>query len=334
MNKSYRVVFNESTNTWAAVPENTKARGKRSSKKSVAIAAALLATVSAPSFATTSAGTSPLIVNDMDFGVNDGGVCTVVTGDGSISGGTGNVNCNSNALSKGYNNALQTASVVVASNDMSVGGYQYINGYDANGNALTVNAAGANIALNNGQITGVAAGTNATDAVNMSQLTKLYNTGTKYFHANSTGADSSASGANAIAVGQSAVSSNTNAVAMGLSSTAAGSGSMALGSFSTATNTNALAIGTQATANNANDVALGAGSVTSAVVNTTGVTLGTTTYTFAGTNATSTVSVGGNGVVRTITNVAAGQITASSTDGRCRDVRLVVAQLGDAGRCG
>ncbi|MDP0983617.1 hypothetical protein Q6266_28225, partial [Klebsiella variicola] len=61
-------------------------------------------------------------------------------------------------------------------------------------------------------------------------------------------------------------------------------------------------------------VALGAGSTTSAVVATTSTTINGKTYNFAGTNPTSTVSVGSAGAERTITNVAAGQINAASTD--------------------
>ncbi|MDH1013082.1 hypothetical protein N5C80_30515, partial [Pseudomonas nicosulfuronedens] len=65
---------------------------------------------------------------------------------------------------------------------------------------------------------------------------------------------------------------------------------------------------------NANDVALGAGSVTDAAVATTGTTIAGTDYTFAGTAPTSTVSVGDVGSERTITNVAAGRISETSTD--------------------
>ena len=59
----------------------------------------------------------------------------------------------------------------------------------------------------------------------------------------------------------------------------------------------------------AGDVALGVGSVASMVVNTTGTTIGGSGYTFA-----SALSVGSAGNERTITNVAAGQIAAASTD--------------------
>ncbi|MFK8403077.1 hypothetical protein M2D07_031590, partial [Pseudomonas sp. BGr12] len=67
-------------------------------------------------------------------------------------------------------------------------------------------------------------------------------------------------------------------------------------------------------ANNANDVALGAGSTTDVAVGTAGTTIAGTDYSFAGATPTSTVSVGSKGSERTITNVAAGRLSADSTD--------------------
>ena len=61
-----------------------------------------------------------------------------------------------------------------------------------------------------------------------------------------------------------------------------------------------------------------------AAVATAGVTLRGTTYAYAGANPASTVSIGAPGAERTITNVAAGQITATS------DVRPTDAQLREA----
>ncbi|MER9338275.1 YadA-like family protein, partial [Mesorhizobium sp. M0293] len=76
----------------------------------------------------------------------------------------------------------------------------------------------------------------------------------------------------------------------------------------------AMALGAGATANEPGSVALGAGSTTAAAVATTGTTINGVNYTFAGTAPTSTVSVGSVGNERTVTNVAAGRISSSSTD--------------------
>ncbi|WP_415873991.1 YadA family autotransporter adhesin, partial [Burkholderia ubonensis] len=83
---------------------------------------------------------------------------------------------------------------------------------------------------------------------------------------------------------------------------------------SRAQGTNSVAIGPSAVANNAGDVALGSGSVTAAANPTATGTIGGVTYNYAGTTPSSVVSVGAPGAERQVTNVAAGQVTATSTD--------------------
>jgi autotransporter adhesin len=160
------------------------------------------------------------------------------------------------------------------------------------------------------KVTGVTAAdlsATSTDAVNGSQLyatnqqvsqntnaiTNLSTTissisagGTKYFQTNSSGVGASAAGANSVAAGQNAQASASNAVA----------------------------IGNGAQASQSNSVALGAGSTTSATVATSGTTLAGTSYAYAGANPVGTVSVGSAGNQRTVTNVAAGQVSSTSTD--------------------
>jgi trimeric autotransporter adhesin len=99
-----------------------------------------------------------------------------------------------------------------------------------------------------------------------------------------------------------------------IDSYATGKGSTAVGYGAKSEGTNSLALGNGAVATNAGDVALGAGSTTAAAVATTGTTINGNNYSFAGSAPTSTLSVGSVGNERTITNVAAGQITATSTD--------------------
>ncbi|TGQ97672.1 cell wall protein, partial [Mesorhizobium sp. M4B.F.Ca.ET.200.01.1.1] len=122
----------------------------------------------------------------------------------------------------------------------------------------------------------------------------------KYFHANSTLADSTASGTDSVAIGPASVASGTNSLAAGNGSTATGQGAVALGQG--------------AKANNASDVALGSGSVSQTAVGTSSTVINGKTYAFAGTAPVGTVSVGAAGAERTITNVAAGQVNAGSTD--------------------
>ena len=190
----------------------------------------------------------------------------------------------------------------------------------------SVTAAGFNATGN--KITNVAAGTAATDAVNVGQLTgtltglgggatvkadgtiqapsyvtynadgttttvnnvgsaldQLNSQGTKYFHTNSTAADSQALGTDSTAIGPNAVATATNAVAMG----------------------------NGATASTANSVALGAGSVTGAVHTGTLAMYGGTAA-GVGNDTFGTVSVGMAAAPRQVQNVAAGVISGTSTD--------------------
>src|SRR5690606_27286053 len=61
-------------------------------------------------------------------------------------------------------------------------------------------------------------------------------------------------------------------------------------------------------------VALGAGAITADPVATLSATVDKQTYNYAGTTPIATVSVGDVGEERTITNVAAGRVSATSTD--------------------
>lgn len=119
------------------------------------------------------------------------------------------------------------------------------------------------------------------------------------------------------------VGTDPEQVVVGSNSKTGAQGAVAIGTHAEATAMDAMALGNNTLADNANSVALGTNSVTDAVVNTASATIGGKIYNFAGTNALSTVSVGSdsrssaNGAAnykRTITNVAAGRISDTSTD--------------------
>ena len=119
------------------------------------------------------------------------------------------------------------------------------------------------------------------------------------------------------------VGTDPEQLVFGSNSKTEGQGAIAVGTHAEATAMDALAIGNNTLADNANSVAIGTNSVTDSVVNTASASIGGKTYTFAGTNALSTLSVGSdarsstNGAAnykRTVTNVAAGRISDTSTD--------------------
>lgn len=110
---------------------------------------------------------------------------------------------------------------------------------------------------------------------------------------------------------------------IGANSKVGGQGAMALGTHAVVTSIDAVGIGNNIVADKPNSVALGTNSVTDDAVNQLQAMVNNTTYVFAGTDATSVVSVGSKqragfgGVknyVRQVQNVAAGRVDASSTD--------------------
>ncbi|KXB82266.1 ESPR-type extended signal peptide-containing protein, partial [Veillonella parvula] len=125
--------------------------------------------------------------------------------------------------------------------------------------------------------------------------------------------------AKAIAIGATALGrlSSVNAVdgtAIGSSTSVTGLNGTAIGNKANVTVKNGVAIGNEANAKNENAVAIGSGSETAAAVGTASETVNGEVHNFAGANPGSTVSVGKAGAERTITNVAAGRLSATSTD--------------------
>lgn len=117
--------------------------------------------------------------------------------------------------------------------------------------------------------------------------------------------------------------SNQEQVVIGANSETAGQGATVIGTHGKATAWDAYAVGNNTVADKSNSVALGTNSVTDDAVPTQQVVLNGVTHVFAGENPQSVVSVGskdraGFGGVkyynRQITNVAAGQVDAASTD--------------------
>ncbi|WP_330453568.1 YadA-like family protein [Pasteurella multocida] len=112
-----------------------------------------------------------------------------------------------------------------------------------------------------------------------------------------------------------------------------GSDAVALGREAKAKRQNALAFGYKAVADHKDAVALGAGAETATAEGTNEATVNTFKYSgFAGTAPIATVSVGKKDAERTITNVAAGRINATSTDAiNGSQLYLALNTLGNVG---
>ncbi|MFP4901824.1 ESPR-type extended signal peptide-containing protein, partial [Paraburkholderia sp. BR14261] len=286
MNRTYKSVWNEITRTWVAAAENAK--GKRKGKgnvKAMVIAVAVLG-VASQAHAYVAGGSGNTAPNDSGIDSNlaigsnayaaDTSSTYLIPGDGRHL--------------REYNLAIGASASATGAGTMAIGQYTLASGQNAGVVGFGATATGA-FGTVVGSL-GTAAGT-ASSALGYLTV---------------------ASGDFSAAMGSYNKALGYASVAMGASTTATGDKSVAIGSYSTTVGDGSVAIGRSAVATNANDVALGGGATTATVVNTAGVTIGGNSYSFAGTNAKSTISVGSAGKERTLTNVAAGQLTAASTD--------------------
>ncbi|WP_447750342.1 YadA-like family protein [Pseudomonas nicosulfuronedens] len=215
--------------------------------------------------------------------------------------------------------AVNVGQLKLAASEATAGAVKYDLNTDGsiNYNSVTLGGDTYNSTTKTGgtRITNVARGVDDSDAVNMSQLNETNADVAKIdYTLNFIAGDTSTSYTDVHGTGIRYVRTNETGLAQSDSS-AEGAGSTAVGYNATAIGESSLALGREAKANNAGDVALGQGSTTAAAVGTTGTTIQGVDYSFAGTAPTSTVSVGSVGNERTLTNVAAGRLTADSTDG-------------------
>ena len=123
-------------------------------------------------------------------------------------------------------------------------------------------------------------------------------------------------GENSIAAGKESFASGTNSIAIGAKNEVTGNNSVAIGAGNKVASHNVMVLGNNVTVDAGFDgaVVLGNESAPSKPMPVESITIQGTTYRFAGTNPTSTVSVGAEGKERQITHVAAGRITSTSTD--------------------
>ena len=139
------------------------------------------------------------------------------------------------------------------------------------------------------------------------------------------GSDVTANGNNSVAIGRNAKTSNTSSLAIGVYGTkgtsATGAYSIAMGRDVTASAESAIAIGKDAVSDKKNAVAIGSGTDTSSVATAqSSTTIAGKSYSWSkgvlsGADlAGMQVSVGKSGAERQIKNVAAGEVSANSTD--------------------
>ena len=161
---------------------------------------------------------------------------------------------------------------------------------------------------------GIAVGTRAA-ASDVRSLAFGHEAKSTGYKANAIGADAQAKGNHANAIGSSAYANGDHAQAFGAGAHADGVRTNVFGSDASASADYSIAIGNKAVASTANSIALGTNATTRSATNVTSATVAGHTFGgFAGTSPVGSVSVGKAGEERQLHNVAAGEISATSTD--------------------
>ena len=227
----------------------------------------------------------------------------------SVALGNRSTASNQNAVAVGYNNnATGKESVAIGNGNQG-----------SNDGAVSIGASNS-VTANNAVAIG--RGSNASGLLS----TAIGNGATsKGVYDVAIGSDVTANGNNSVAIGRNAKTSNASSLAIGVfgnkGTSATGDYSIAMGRDVTASAESAIAIGKDAVADKKNAVAFGSGSTTSSSATAqSSTTIGGKTYSWSkgvlsGADLSGMqVSVGKTGFERQIKNVAAGEISANSTD--------------------
>lgn len=191
-----------------------------------------------------------------------------------------------------------------------VGGYNNMVQHDAH-NSITIGNSN-----NNNSANSIVAGdhntiTNANNSIAGGNENATHSNGTLVFgHNNAIDFRSE----NSFAGGERAKLTGKNSFVFGENAEVENDNVYAVGKKAKAIAENSVAIGNGAEATIDNSVAFGSDAKTDTIVNTTSVMINNNAYTVAGTTPIGTVSIGDTNKERTITNVAAGRVSNTSTD--------------------
>lgn len=203
-------------------------------------------------------------------------------------------------------------SVAIGSNNTALGSSALAVGHEAQAKMSESIAIGHGAQAD--KTWGIAVGTRAA-ASDVRSLAFGHEAKSTGYKANAIGADAQANGNHANAIGSSAYANGDHAQAFGAGAHADGLRTNVFGSDASASADYSIAIGNKADASTANSIALGANSTTRSATNVTSATVASHTFGgFAGTSPVGSVSVGKAGEERQLHNVAAGEISATSTD--------------------
>ena len=326
MNQIFRVIWNHATQSWVAVSELTKAHKKqsRNSLKAVLGGALVLCSINTAEAGVAIGSTSN---NTLDKGTaltSDSGVAigknanaskennNIAIGDDTNANGAYNIVIGKNAVAGGDgrgNEKRVGQSVAIGGGNKAWEGAKAFGDQSIALGANTFAYGNSSIAIGNDDVDRAVAAT--TTYTNADGNTVTGTIGAAY--TNLTGKNLHTDGGT-----YKDTKAGEAAVAIGVKAQA-GDISVALGTGAAAEKVNAVALGSGATATFDNSVALGGGSTTDKEgTKQTSVTVNGHTYNWSGGSTTSkgdVVSIGKAGYERQLKNVAAGEVSETSTDG-------------------
>ena len=331
LNQIYKVVWSKTKGCYVVVSELAKRVG-RNKTKAVVVATAAMA----------------MVVGPMAVGVDtvEAGVAIGSTTDNTIDKGTALTNSSSIAIGKNANASKENNNVAIGDDTYANGAYNIVMGKsavagsDGRGNERRV---GQSVAIGGGnkawegakaygdQSVALGANTlaygNSSIAIGNDDVDRAVTATTTYTNSDGNKVTGTVGAAYTDLTGKNLhtdggrykdTKSGEAAIAIGVKAQA-GDISVALGTGSAAEKVNATALGSGATATFDNSVALGGGSVTDKEgTKQTSVTVNGHTYNWSGGSTTGkgdVVSIGKAGYERQLKNVAAGEVSETSTDG-------------------
>lgn len=313
MNQIFRIIWNHATQSWVAVSELTKAHKKQSRNSLKAVlggALVLLSINTAEAAAVGIESTNGTTIVPGDTKTGGDGVSIGVGTD--TSAGANNVAIGKNAkVGNDGKDSTQPSgqSVAIGGGNKPYEGARALGDQSVAIGGNTIAAGNSSIAIGNDDVD--RAVTVSTEYTNSDGKKVTGTIGQAY--TNLTGKNLHTDGGR-----YKDTKSGQAAIAIGVKAQA-GDISVALGTGSSAEKVNAIAIGSGATATFDNSVALGGGSLTDKEgTKQTSTTVNGHTYNWSGGSTTSKgdiVSFGKKGYERQLKNVAAGEVSETSTDG-------------------
>lgn len=299
MNRFYKNIWNHRTQTWVATSELSKSKTKSGKSGMRGILFSTVTLIGLSMAPHTSAATG-----DYTAGLgakSDAAACSSVIDYKNPENTSGNDNY-----------LIDACAVVIGKNAHTSANGATVMGAYAKATAPLSVALGASATVNG--VSGIAIGA-STQANGKNSLAMMRQSSAQGDYSMAIGTVSGSVGKGSLAMGHSSQSIGDQAIAIGSSDNVlSGNNAYTTSGQTKAVGQASIAIGAGAQVTENSSIALGQNAKTSTISSTETMTIGDETYQLAGKAAIGTLSIGDVGQERTLTNLAAGRVSDTSTD--------------------